>query len=208
MTTETTQPAFLVVEDDEMVARWLVRCFSRFRPVVRAATVADALAHLKKPDLRLVALCTDVNLPDGTGLDVLRATREVHPRVPALVLTASTQPKVVNGSFLLGASFLSKPTTEESLDTFARRALACEGVDDSNVLRVIETVAHEWSLSDREVELLGLAVADRPRDELAKALGVTENTTKTQVKGLLRKSSTRNLDHLVRLILKRALQGT
>lgn len=203
-----TQPGFLIVEDDEMVARWLVRAFTRFRPVVRAATVADALSRLADPELRLVALCTDVNLPDGSGLDVLRATREKHPRVPALVLTGSTQPKVVNGSFLLGASFLSKPTTEESLDTFARRALACEGVDDANVLRVIELAAHEWALSDREVELLGLAVADRPRDELADALGVSENTTKTQVRSLLRKSSARNLDHLVRIVLKRALQGT
>lgn len=206
MTEAKPPPCFLVVEDDPMVARWLVRAFSRFRPVVHAGTVTQARAELAKPDLHLVALCTDVNLPDGSGLDVLRATRELHPRVPALVLTASTQPRVVNNSFLLGASFLSKPTTEESLDTFARRALACELVDDNRVLRVIEEVAHEWALSDREVELLGLAVADRPRDELADALGVTENTTKTQVKSLLKKSSAKNLDHLVRIVLKRALQ--
>ena len=208
MTEGNSPPCFLVVEDDEMVARWLVRAFSRFRPVVRAATVAQAREKLADPALKLVALCTDVNLPDGSGLDVLRATREAHPRVPALVLTANTQPKVVNNSFLLGASFLSKPTTEESLETFARRALACEGVDDSNVLRVIEQVAHEWSLSDREVELLGLAVADRPREEIADAMGVSENTAKTQVKSLLKKSAAKNLDHLVRIILKRALSGS
>lgn len=207
MSDPATQPAILVVEDEDMVARWLVRVFSKFRPVVRAATVADARVKLGDPSLRLVALCTDVNLPDGSGLDVLRATREAHPRIAALVLTGSTIPRVVNNSFLLGASFLSKPTTEESLETFARRAIACEAVGDSNVLRVIETVANEWALSDREVQLLGLAVADRPRDELADALGVSENTTKSQVKSLLKKSAAKNLDQLVRIVLKRALAG-
>lgn len=206
MTTDSP-PSFLIVEDDELVARWLMRAFGKFRPSVWAANVAQARERLADPNLKLVALCTDVNLPDGSGMDVLRTAREAHPRLAALVLTANTVPKVVNRSFLLGASFLSKPTTEESLETFARRALACEAVEDDRVLRVVEAVAHEWSLSDREVELLGLAVADRPRDELADALGVTENTTKTQVKNLLRKSGARNLDHLVRVVLKRALQG-
>ncbi len=205
--TDDTHPGFLVVEDDDLVARWLVRAFSKFRPVHRAGTVADGRARLADPNLKLVALCTDINLPDGLGLDVLRTARELHPRIATLVLTANTQPKIVNNSFLLGASFLSKPTTAESLETFARRALACEGVEDTRVLRVLEMVAGEWSLSDREVELLGLAVADRPRDQLADALGVTENTTKTQVKNLLRKSGTKNLDHLVRVVLHRALQG-
>lgn len=205
--TDPAPASFLVVEDDELVARWLVRAFTRFRPVVRVANVADARARLADPELRLVALCTDVNLPDGSGIDVLRAAREAHPRLAALVLTASTIPKVVNGSFLLGASFLTKPTTEESLDTFARRALACEQVEDNRVLRVLETVASEWALSDREVELLGLSVADRPRDQLAAALGVTENTTKSQVKNLLRKAAARNLDHAVIIVLKRALKN-
>lgn len=204
---DDARPGFLVVEDDDLVARWLVRAFSKFRPVQRAASVAEGRTRLADPTLKLLALCTDINLPDGLGLDVLRTAKELHPRISALVLTANTQPKIVNNSFLLGASFLTKPTTEESLETFARRALACEGVEDTRVLHVVEAVATEWSLSDREVELLGLAVADRPRDELADALGVTENTTKTQVKNLLRKSNTKNLDHLVRVILKRALQG-
>jgi len=196
---------FLVVEDDEAVAKWLVRVFSPFRPTTRAATIQaarDVIAETSKP---LVAIVSDVNLPDGSGLDVVRFAREKRPAISVLVLTSSTQPKVVNNSFLLGASFLSKPTTEESLAVFARKAIAAEGVGDERVLAVLERVTEEWSLTDREAVLLTLAVSDRPRAELAAALGVSENTAKSQVKNLLRKSATHNLDHVVRIVLRRAL---
>ncbi len=198
--------SFLILEDDELVARWLVRVFSRFRPAIRARTTAEARAVLEDPQQALVALVSDVGLPDGSGLDVVRYARERRPSLAVLVLTSNTQPRVVNGSFLAGASFLNKPTTEDSLEVFARKALATEGIDDFRVLRVLEHVAREWSLTDRESQLLALAAADRPRNELATELGVSENTTKSQIKTLLRKAGARNLDHLVLVLLRRALE--
>ncbi len=203
MTTE--RAAFLVVEDDPLVARWLARAFDRFRTVDTVGTVAAGQALLTDPTRSWAALVTDYGLPDGSGLDLARFARDRHPTLPILVLTGTTVPKVVNGSFLLGASFLSKPTTQESLELFARKALAREAVEDTRVLDMIEVVSREWALSEREIELLTLSMADRPRGDLADALGVTENTAKTQVKSLLRKSGARNLDHLVRVVLKRAL---
>lgn len=205
--TNEPQPGFLVVEDDDLVARWLVRAFERFRKVTRAASVTEGRALLEDKTRTWVAVVTDIGLPDGTGLDIVRTARAEHPMISVLVLTASTVPKVVNNSFLLGASFLSKPTTEESLQMFANRALAASRVQDRRVFRVMEAAATEWSLTDREVELLSLALGDRERNELADALGVSENTAKTQVKNLLRKSGARNLDHLAIVILKRALNA-
>ncbi len=145
---------FLIVEDDDLVAKWLVRVFGGFRPALHTPNVREArevIADVAKP---LVAIVSDINLPDGSGLDVVRFAREKRQGVPVLVLTSSVQPKVVNNSFLLGASFLSKPTTEESLTVFARKALAAEGVNDKRVLEALERVADEWSLTDREAELL------------------------------------------------------
>ncbi len=206
--TETAAaPAILVVEDDDLVSAWLVRAFAKWRPVVRVGNVQDAQRRLCDKTARYVALVTDVGLPDGSGLDVVRIAREQRESIAVLVLTGSSQPKVVNGSFLLGASFLRKPTTSESLEMFARRAIACEAVEDTRVLRALEGACSEWGLSDREAELLGISIADKARDELAAALGVTENTAKTYVKGLLRKSGARSVDHLVQLILRRALSG-
>jgi DNA-binding response OmpR family regulator len=76
----------LVVEDDDRVARGLVRALDRagYR-VVRAADVAGAHALIDEqvPDLALV----DMGLPDGHGGAVLRRLRE-HPATGVLVVTA------------------------------------------------------------------------------------------------------------------------
>lgn len=197
---------FLVVEDDELVALWLRRAFAKFRPVTVASTVAAATATLLEPNREWSALVVDIGLPDGSGLEVVRVARATVPSIAVLVLTGSTQPKVVNGSFLLGASFLRKPTTADSLELFARRAIALERVKDSRILRVVDNVATEWGLTDREAEVLGLATGDTPRSELADVLGVTENTAKAHVKSLLRKSAARSIDHVVQQVLRRALQ--
>lgn len=76
----------LVVEDDDRVARGLVRALLRegYR-VVRAADLAEAheLIAEQVPDLALV----DMGLPDGHGSDVVRRLRE-HPATGVLVVTA------------------------------------------------------------------------------------------------------------------------
>ncbi len=202
------RPGFLVVEDDEHVARWLTRVFSSFRPATHVGTVREARTFIAAINYRLAAVVTDINLPDGSGFDVVRMTREHRPSMSVLVLTSSVQPKVVNTSFLLGASFLTKPTTEESLSTFARKALAMERVADVRVVAALERFVEEWALSEREAELLAHAVADKPRAELASTLGVSENTAKSHVRRLLQKSGTTDLEHVVRLVLRRALSGS
>ncbi|ANY09883.1 response regulator transcription factor [Pseudonocardia sp. HH130630-07] len=76
----------LVVEDDDRVARGLVRALGRAGyQVVRAADIAAAHALIDEqlPDLALV----DMGLPDGHGGAVLRRLRE-HPAIGVLVVTA------------------------------------------------------------------------------------------------------------------------
>ncbi|MER5671993.1 response regulator transcription factor [Pseudonocardia alni] len=76
----------LVVEDDDRVARGLVRALLRagYR-VVRAADVAEAYEAIAEqvPDLALV----DMGLPDGHGSAVVRRLRD-HPATGVLIVTA------------------------------------------------------------------------------------------------------------------------
>ena len=75
----------LIVEDEEQIAEVLAECLRRegFEASIRL-TVASAMAELEAgpPDLMLL----DVTLPDGSGLDLLRASN--GKRVPTIVLTA------------------------------------------------------------------------------------------------------------------------
>ncbi len=90
----TESPAsVLIVEDDEPVRSFLAdNLTADGYEVLLAGCVRDAVRQLeyKKPDVVLL----DVNLPDGSGLEVLRRTREadgvasrLDPGTPFLVLS-------------------------------------------------------------------------------------------------------------------------
>jgi DNA-binding response OmpR family regulator len=77
----------LVVEDEDVFRRILVRNLERRGHVVRqATTAADALAAVAegRPDLLLL----DISLPDRSGWDVLRALREEGLEVPTVIVSA------------------------------------------------------------------------------------------------------------------------
>jgi CheY-like chemotaxis protein len=78
----------LVVEDDPTLARAIARNLSARGYVTRSATtVADATAAIAEANPALVLL--DIDLPDGSGWEVLRGLRTAgHSDVPVIVMSA------------------------------------------------------------------------------------------------------------------------
>ncbi len=99
----------LVVDDEPEIADVLRMYLEREGlSVETCGTVADALALLGRetPDL----LVLDVTLPDGSGLDVLRAASVPGSRIPTLMLTArSDEADRVVGLELGADDYVSKP---------------------------------------------------------------------------------------------------
>lgn len=80
-------PRLLLVEDEEPLRRILARNLARRGYLVaEAASAAEAIALLRAEG-SFDALLLDVNLPDQTGWDVLRALKDSDVP-PVIVLTA------------------------------------------------------------------------------------------------------------------------
>lgn len=116
----------LIVEDDavlrEVMMRSLVQAGHR---VDAAATAADA-SHLWQVQ-PYDAVLLDLNLPDGSGLGVLREARARHDRTPVLVLTARNRTEERIAGLDAGADdYLGKPfdlgEVDARLRALARRA--------------------------------------------------------------------------------------
>jgi DNA-binding response OmpR family regulator len=99
----------LVVEDNERLARFVVRALSEEGYVVDAVSDGTtALAQLKTIPYDLVVL--DWMLPDFDGLSVLRALRASSPTLPVLMLTArSGVPERIAGLDAGADDYLTKP---------------------------------------------------------------------------------------------------
>ncbi|MGA8098406.1 MAG: response regulator transcription factor [Candidatus Cybelea sp.] len=99
----------LLVDDEPEIANVLRTYLEREGLFVETCgTVADALVLLghEAPDI----LVLDVTLPDGSGLDVLRAAAAPGSRIPTLMLTArSDEADRVVGLELGADDYVSKP---------------------------------------------------------------------------------------------------
>jgi len=104
----------LVVEDDPTLARAIARNLSARGYETRSATtVADAMAAIAEARPTLVLL--DIDLPDGSGWEVLRGLRAAgHSDVPVIVMSAlRPNPRLCDEFDAAGV--LEKPFPMESL---------------------------------------------------------------------------------------------
>lgn len=100
----------LLVVDDEPDLRTLyeLTLLREGYDVETAGTVADAWARLR--DRTYSAVITDMRLPDGTGLDLLRALDEAGRREKTIMITAFGSPENAVEALKAGAyDYLTKP---------------------------------------------------------------------------------------------------
>jgi CheY-like chemotaxis protein len=76
----------LVVDDDTVVSEFVAVCLADRFSVTTASSGAEALALFQADPFDVAFV--DVNMPGMSGLDLLRAVREISPRTPVVVLSA------------------------------------------------------------------------------------------------------------------------
>lgn len=99
----------LVVDDEADLVASYERLLRRkgFR-VVAAGSRGEGLAMVEREPLAL--LITDLRLPDGDGLDLVRAARRLPTPTPSMVVTGYASEASRTASMSAGASaFLAKP---------------------------------------------------------------------------------------------------
>lgn len=198
---------FLVVESDEHTADVLSRTCRAFRSVLTMSSTAAAL-ELIRQKRRWAGVITEIDFPGGSsGFEVVKAARGLSPLLPVLVVTSNNTPQTINQAHSLRAELLCKPTSRQAVRTFLWRAVALERVGSERISSVIESMIRRSHLTPREAEILAAAVGGVQRKTLADELGTTENTLKTQVRTLLKKTGHASLDELTRPIMQEALTG-
>jgi DNA-binding response OmpR family regulator len=122
---------FLLVEDDDVLRDVMQRSLSEAGHRIDLATTAAQARHLWQVQ-PVDAVLLDLNLPDGSGLPVLREARARGDRTPVLVLTARNRTEERIAGLDAGADdYLGKPfdlaEVEARLRALVRRA---QGADD------------------------------------------------------------------------------
>ena len=109
----------LIVDDSKLARMAVIKALSSCYPEwerIEAGSAADALKAVQreKPHIAIV----DFNMPHKDGLELAVDLRALTPDMPIGIISANHQQAVVDRARALGASFLPKPLTEQSLREF------------------------------------------------------------------------------------------
>lgn len=116
-------PTVLIVDDEADILELLEITLLRMGlDVVKATCVADAIASLKQSEFSLCL--TDMRLPDGDGLEIVRYIQAERPTIPVAVITAHGNTDNAVTALKAGAfDYINKPVTLEQLRALVKSAL-------------------------------------------------------------------------------------
>jgi DNA-binding NtrC family response regulator len=122
MTNEATQ-SVLVVDDEPGIRTALRANFLRHGWWVETAScVRDAVSNLEGREFDLVV--TDIRMPDGSGLEVMRSARQSSPETAVILLTAYGSVSDAVSAMRDGAlDYLTKPISFEQLQVTAAQVM-------------------------------------------------------------------------------------
>jgi two-component system, NtrC family, response regulator PilR len=126
------KPAVLVVDDEPDLCELLSITLQRMDLDPRTAhSIADAQRLLKTEQLDLCL--TDMQLPDGDGLELVKWIQQYSPTVPVAVITAHGNMETAVRALKLGAfDFVSKPLDLAGLRKLVASAIRLSGTQDAD----------------------------------------------------------------------------
>lgn len=188
----------LLVDDHELIRQGLARAFERdadMTVVGQASDVKDGLSAWQslQPDV----VVTDLQMPGGHGLDLVRAIRSTDGTTGLVVLTMHAGDDQIFAAMEAGASaFVGKDTRAAEVVSAAKhaavapRTFLCAGLSQAVVRRATSPTPPK--LSAREAEVLGLLADGLGTAEIASSLFMSESTAKTHITHIYQKFGSAN----------------
>jgi two-component system response regulator DevR len=203
----------VICEDYEIVRDGLAAVLDRepdLHVVGKASTAEQTLALIPQlePDVAVV----DYRLPGMSGVQLCEKLGERHPQVAVIILTSYIDDEVMVGAMRAGArGFAFKDVGAVELKRVVRDvAQGKTRLDPTAAGRIFGwaqegRLAASESLSRREVEVLRLVAAGETNRDIARHLGLTDNTVRTYVKRALEKLGCHTRSEAAAIAAKRGL---
>jgi len=187
----------LLIDDHELIRNGLgavIDLEPDMDVVATAATVAEGLAAYDRlqPDV----VITDLQLQDGTGLDIVRTVRKKSDTTGLVVLTMHSGDEQIFAAMQAGASgFVGKDAPSTEVIKAARhaavspKAFVCAGLVGAMMRRA---TGESTALTEREHDVLLLLAEGLNAAQIGAKLYLSESTTKSHIARIYQKLGAAN----------------
>ena len=146
----------LIIEDNRELNQGLCKALKTDeRKIISCQNLKTAREQMNCCEVSLVLL--DINLPDGSGLDLLREIKETAPDIPVILLTANdTDMDIVDGLEKGADDYITKPFSLSVLRARVNTQLRKQNVSKKN--RVVQIDHFSFDFINMEYQVNGTKV--------------------------------------------------
>ncbi len=200
----------LVVDDHSVVQQGLDLLLGAFDDLELVGTVDSGEAAVDAvADLQPQIVLMDVRLPGIDGVSTVKRIQQVAPSVQFVMFSAYGDKRLLSDALAAGArGYVLKGSPPEDLVRAIRTVAAGKAFVDpslSPALLISDGRAAESSLSEREREILQLLAEGYHTEEVARRIGLSVETVKSDTKRVIAKLEADSRTHAVAIALRRAL---
>ena len=193
----------LIVDDHAVVRHGLKSAIEShgYKVVAEAGSINEAQAFMAQtnPD----AIIVDINLPDGSGFDLVTWSRKVSPTIAIVVLTLNEGEEYVRAARSAGANaFIVKSAPLSDLIAALDFAISSPTSFSS---KQISSSDMDSGLSAREIDVLHSISHGLSNAAIATNLYISVSTVKTHVSSILRKLDADNRVQALTIARERGL---
>jgi NarL family two-component system response regulator YdfI len=205
-----TKTRCLAVDDHQVVRQGLEILFGDTDDLELLGTVGsgeDAIEMIKQNEPQIVLM--DVRLPGMDGVSTIKRIHEEAPNVQFVVFSAYGDRRLVSDAIAAGArGYVMKGAPPDDLLRAVRTVAVNKPFVDpslSPMLLMTDAGRAEAQLSEREREILQLLAKGYHTEEVARAIGLSVETVKSDTKRVIGKLQADTRTHAVAIALRQAL---
>ena len=193
-------PTVFIVDDDLAVRDSLSLMIEQENIGVRTFDSAESFLSAYQPEYRGCAI-VDVRMSGMDGMELHQLLQARNILLPVIFLTGHGDIPMSVQAIKAGAvDFLTKPVTREKLITSIRAAIQKSEKLLSENANHQEALSHLAHLTDRERDVMLLAVQGHPNKHIARTLGISHRTVEIHKSKIMQKTGAINLLDLARIV--------
>lgn len=193
----------IAIADDHVLFRkslkLLINSFENMEIVTEATNGIELLEKLQTVTADILLL--DLQMPEMDGFETCNKINERYPDIKILVLTLISEEDTIRKIMSMGVNgYFTKNTDPHELEKAIRKLDDNGFYFEKSLTVVIENILNNYpntneesiSITDREMEIIRLAVKEYSGKEIADQLGISLKTVEVHKRNLMEKTNAKN----------------